>query len=285
LSPSEGSVWSSRRARALALVHRAPHAAEILTFYVGLLELQERVAGEAQALADAWVGPDGSDGETALLHPERLPVGPLLTSFTDFLGGLREIGTRPLAQACAHVLSTEEPRRRALLGGALSRHPEYSSPGDPVAPDTFLLRVFLEPIAAALASVHLHRFPELTTAESRRCPACRARPAVTVLGDRPDALGSRRMGCARCATEWRSSRRICPACGETHADRLVVHTTEAHPHVRVDECSSCQRYIKSFDLRKDGSAVAVVDDIATIELDLWARDRGLTRIGSGVLGS
>jgi formate dehydrogenase accessory protein FdhE len=285
LSPPEGSVWSSRRARARDLADRAAHAAEILTFYVDLLELQERVAEQAQPLADAWVGPDGSDGEVALLQPGRLPVDPLLASFTDFLGGLRAIGTPPMAQACARILSTEESRRRALLEGALSRHPEDSPPGDPAAPDTFLLRVFLEPVAAVLASVHLHRSPKLTSAESRRCPVCGARPAVTVLGDRPDALGSRRMGCARCATEWRSSRRVCPACGETHADRLVVHTTEAHPHVRVDECSSCQRYIKSFDLRKDGSTVAVVDDIATIELDLWARDRGLTRIGPGVLGS
>jgi formate dehydrogenase maturation protein FdhE len=55
------------------------------------------------------------------------------------------------------------------------------------------------------------------------------------------------------------------------------------PHVRLEECRSCSRYIKSFDRRADGSAVPVVDDLATIELDLWAREHGLKRLRANVL--
>ena len=42
--------------------------------------------------------------------------------------------------------------------------------------------------------------------------------------------------------------------------------------------------LKAADLRKDGSAEPVVDEIATVELDLWARERGLLKIQPNVLG-
>ena len=34
--------WAARRARAVELMRDAPHAEELLAFYVGLLEVQER---------------------------------------------------------------------------------------------------------------------------------------------------------------------------------------------------------------------------------------------------
>ena len=46
----------------------------------------------------------------------------------------------------------------------------------------------------------------------------------------------------------------------------------------------CRCYIKSVDLRADGDAVPVVDDIATVELDLWARERGLAKVSPNLLG-
>ena len=41
---SAGSPWSVRRARAVHLLGQVPHAEEILAFYVGLTEIQRRVA-------------------------------------------------------------------------------------------------------------------------------------------------------------------------------------------------------------------------------------------------
>ena len=52
----------------------------------------------------------------------------------------------------------------------------------------------------------------------------------------------------------------------------------------VDACDRCHRYIKTIDLSKDGLAVPCVDDIASLSLDLWARERGYTRIKNHVLG-
>jgi formate dehydrogenase maturation protein FdhE len=63
-----------------------------------------------------------------------------------------------------------------------------------------------------------------------------------------------------------------------------VHSAEAVPHVRVDECATCRRYLKTVDLRRRGDAVPLVEDLATPELDLWAREQGLAKGQANLFG-
>jgi FdhE protein len=51
----------------------------------------------------------------------------------------------------------------------------------------------------------------------------------------------------------------------------------------VDACDSCRRYVKTIDLTRDGTAVPIVDDIATLTLDLWARGQGYERLRPNLL--
>jgi FdhE protein len=76
---------------------------------------------------------------------------------------------------------------------------------------------------------------------------------------------------------------VCPACGQQEFDALPVYTATEFEHVRVDACDACRRYVKTIDLTKNGLAVPPVDDIATVALDLWARERGYTRLKANVL--
>jgi FdhE protein len=148
-------------------------------------------------------------------------------------------------------------------------------------PTDFHVRAFLEPLVTTLAAA----FVEAPSDQDRRqCFACSSLPQISVLRDRPDAVGARSLVCSMCATEWRFPRLTCTHCGETTANRLPVHTAESVPHVRIDTCLTCQRYLKSVDLRLQGDAVPIVDDVATVELDLWAKDQGLTKIRTNVLG-
>ena len=62
-----------------------------------------------------------------------------------------------------------------------------------------------------------------------------------------------------------------------------MFTAEQFPHVRIEACDICRTYLKTIDLTKDGRAVPVVDDIASISLDLWARDRGYTRLRASLV--
>ena len=116
-----------------------------------------------------------------------------------------------------------------------------------------------------------------------RCPRCAALPVAAVL--REEGHGAKRfLLCALCLQEWECLRIVCPACGEQDFDKLPVYTAEQFAHVRIDACDRCHHYVKTIDLTKDGLAVPCVDDIASVSLDLWARERGYTRVKSNIPG-
>jgi formate dehydrogenase maturation protein FdhE len=54
--------------------------------------------------------------------------------------------------------------------------------------------------------------------------------------------------------------------------------------VRIEECRAYQIYIKAVDLREVRRAAAVVDEFASVELDLWAGEQGLTKLQRNLLG-
>jgi FdhE protein len=53
--------------------------------------------------------------------------------------------------------------------------------------------------------------------------------------------------------------------------------------VRIEACDNCKRYLKTIDLTKDGHAVPIVDDIASVSLDLWAAEQGYSRLRANLL--
>jgi formate dehydrogenase maturation protein FdhE len=77
----------------------------------------------------------------------------------------------------------------------------------------------------------------------------------------------------------------CVACGETEGSKLVVLADpEQLPHLRVDACERCKRYIVSVDARLEGHAVPVVDEIAALPLDIAAVERGFTKVTPNLMG-
>ena len=251
-----------------------PHAEEILAFYVGLIEIQELVAG--QAPVELWSTlVRSAEGDFPRLSIERLPIDELLPRFDDFLTRVVDVGTDVIAEGGRALLAVDVSDRTSVLRAALE-HDE-----DEQAETGFCARAFLEALVTSLAATGAR---DMSSSSERRCFECGAPPGVAVLRDLPDALGSRSLVCSLCATEWRFTRLTCPHCGESDADQLLVHTAESVAHVRVDECRTCERYHKTVDLRVQGNASPVVDELATVELDLWARDRGLTKIRANVLG-
>ena len=76
----------------------------------------------------------------------------------------------------------------------------------------------------------------------------------------------------------------CPYCGEEDERKLAYFQSPAFPHVRVDACDSCRRYLKNVDLTKLGLAVPLVDEIAAAPLDAWAREHGYEKIELNLVG-
>jgi FdhE protein len=90
--------------------------------------------------------------------------------------------------------------------------------------------------------------------------------------------------CSLCSTEWPFRRVLCPNCGEENKDKLPIYTAQQIGSVRVDACDTCQTYLKSIDLTTDGHAVPVVDEIATVALNIWAEEHGYSKLEANLLG-
>jgi FdhE protein len=190
-------------------------------------------------------------------------LGDPLAAISDFLVWLdREPTTPPaLAEAAADLRRLDAAEWRRLLNRRLTPNPESRIPNpESVA---FVVEAVSQPFAEAGA-------------------CCRELPALGVL--REEGQGARRtLLCGLCLTEREYLRVVCPACGEQKFDALPVYTAEQFAHVRIDACDSCRRYLKTIDLSKDGLADPIVDDLASIAMDLWAREQGYVRTRPNLL--
>jgi len=256
------SLWAARRQRATQLLRDAGHAREILLFYADLTEVQQRVAERVPARE--WLDPMGSGSEPPLLRVEQIPAEALLLLFDDFLVDLQSVGTAVITAGSRALLEAGPAVRRSALVEAAGFH----------------ARAFLEPVLTTLVTANASEDHAIGSAY---CGGCGSLPVVGVLQDLPDALGARSLVCSLCASERRVDRLRCASCGETSPESLRLHTPGSVPWVRIEECLACRRYLKTIDLRRRGDAIPVVDELATVELDLWARERGLSKIQLNVL--
>ena len=115
------------------------------------------------------------------------------------------------------------------------------------------------------------------------CPFCGERPQVAVLRGEGEG-GKRSLICSLCSTEWDFRRLLCPHCGEEAERQLPVYTAEQFAHVRIEACDTCRTYIKSVDLTKNGLAVPVVEELATVALSVWAEEHEYTKLQLNLLG-
>jgi FdhE protein len=135
-----------------------------------------------------------------------------------------------------------------------------------------------------------------------RCPCCGGPPQLSFRSDAADPLvsGRRHLACARCGQHWSFSSSACPSCGETTGSKRTVYAERrdapvvgrdeegaqaaTFPHLRIDACASCQRYLIDVDLGRDPRAVPEVDELAALPLDLYATEHGLSKITPNLMG-
>lgn len=260
-----------------------PHAAELLAFYEDLLALQEPLS--VKASRSRWLGTVKSSSAPRL-HLDRLPTRPRERAFLAFVKRLPASSTVTL-QAIAERLIAEPAAARRLLENFLAGHAieAVAVTLDCAAPPLeFFPRAFMQPIAEALVRRAGYGQADYGDAQTS-CPYCGAPPLVSVIRDGPEIKGYRTLLCSLCTGEWSFLRSCCPNCREQQPDALPVwEDTDLLPHVRVEECRSCRTYLKRIDLRINGLAVPEVDELASVELDLWAGKRGMAKLQKNVLG-
>ena len=155
----------------------------------------------------------------------------------------------------------------------------------------FLARVVLQPYAEALrarggAEDSARGTRGLETRPGQTvCPFCGGPPQVAVLHtDKGADGGGRALVCGTCSTSWPVRRILCAHCGEEDEHHLGYFQTADPHHVRIDACETCRRYLKSVDLTRLGIAVPLVDEVASGALDIWAHERGYTKVTQNLIG-
>jgi formate dehydrogenase maturation protein FdhE len=290
--------YADRRKRAAELAERYDFAREPLALYAAVAEAQERTFERARA--------DRPTADTLAAYVVR-------AALPDVMGAVMAAGTETLREAVL-LRFHEGDLERMVTSWLRGEHQDGT--------DVFLARSATTPVLEALPDLSQGENPlqpphssqgenplqpphssqgenplqpphssqgenPLQPPQARFCPACGGSPQVSVFVDSGEALvtGQRRLVCARCANEWVYPRMTCVACGETEGSKLVVLADpEQLPHLRVDACERCKRYIVSVDARLEGHAVAVVDEIAAIPLDITAVERGFTKVTPNLMG-
>lgn len=152
-------------------------------------------------------------------------------------------------------------------------------------PAAMWLRVGSAPVLEGIARAAV----DSADADRSLCPVCEGMPQISAIVEESGEFmqGSPRyLICSRCAFWWRFARATCPTCGEHDPKQLGSYRADAWPWARIDSCQTCNSYIKTFDLRERGAGAVVplVDDFATIALDLWAQERALRRRAPSLAG-
>jgi FdhE protein len=111
------------------------------------------------------------------------------------------------------------------------------------------------------------------------CPTCGALPAMAQLVE-GDGGRVRLLACGCCATRWRYRRIGCPFCGSEAPDRLEVLELEGEVPLRLDACTECRGYLKTY--TDEGDEALFLADWPTLHLDVAAGNRGLRRLGASL---
>ncbi len=282
------TVWSDRRSRTAELRRRHTFASELLDFYGALLAVQQ----------DAFdVAKSAPPPVAALIAYVAEMVVPVVVDVSVAAGPVK------LRDAVARRLETTDPRDfvAAWIRGE-----------DQVMVDRYLARASLGPILEALG-------PEAAASsigvrDERHCPSCGGPPQLSyfALAGEDLAAGGRLLLCARCHGSWGYARMTCPGCGEDSSSRLPIFSEEGatsgergsvvrglqgrleghgaaehkavFPHIRIEACYTCRQYLLNVDLAADPAAVPLVDELAALPLDLYAREKGFSKIIPNLLG-
>lgn len=265
--------WDARIERARTLEKVYPFASEGLRFYERIAQAQKALYGEL-----------GSQfGRAKKQRPlgglrQEFDLFFLLPRFAPFLSVIEQCAPSALAQSAREMRAKNGDHSKEML--ARFWEVDSGSRAELEPSEALLSWVFLQPYAEYLADnteqLAINGTPSC-------CPLCSGRPQVGVLRQEGDGA-KRSLICVLCAHEWEYRRIVCPACGEEDVHKLAVYSAEGIAHVRVEACDTCRHYIKTVDLTKDGRAVPVVDELATIPLNLWAAEHGYAKSETNLLG-
>ena len=115
---------------------------------------------------------------------------------------------------------------------------------------------------------------ELAAWKQVLCPVCGSKPNLNLFKGDP----SQRLSvCSDCSCEWPVDRLRCSVCGKNEKNARAYFNNEGQEAFRIDTCETCQHYIKTIDSSRIGYPDPILEDLATLHLDVIATEKGFKR--------
>lgn len=272
--PDPLRVFATRavRLRAWAKAHAlAPY----LTFLAQLAEAQHTVVADSPGIdhPDAEAIARANEFGMPPLDRRRITKDPALAeTFDRFFGQLKTIeGPKAATEALARVATLQSEEHEVMVLNVYSE----VLPAETLAEHIYVaaaMQVHFVRLAGSLAPARL------VPVGDGLCPACGGSPSCSMVVGWPGAHGARFCHCFLCGALWNVVRIKCVLCSSTGG--IGYQEIEGGTGtVKAETCDRCQRWVKILQQQKDAAIEPLVDDIASLGLDLLMREGPYRRGG------
>ena len=271
------------RERIQQIKKKRPGYGKILDFYQSVKEAQEKVKASLKInsvqLAEEWKKLLSKEG-FSLIQKDDFPLD--LESSVKLFETLCQVGkdANPhLAGQLKRIKEAIDDKRidlKKLLRDGLKegrREEIVEELGLDKNVFLFLIQNSIRPsIEAGVEQIRSELDPE--TWLKGYCPICGSLPSLSLL---KEDVGKRYLLCSYCGYQWRTDRIFCPFCESKDQESLHYFYGEGEETHRIDLCDKCHQYIKTIDYRNLQESDPVLEDLATLHLDILASQKGYMR--------
>jgi FdhE protein len=268
------------RERIQQIKKKRPGYGKILDFYQSVKEAQEKVKAslkiDSVQLGKEWKKLLSKEG-FSLIQKDGFPLD--LESSVKLFETLCQVGrdANPhMAEQLKKIKEAIDDKRiglkKLVRGGLKEQRMEeiVEELGLDKKVFLFLIRSSTRPsIEAGVEQLRSELDPE--TWLKGYCPLCGSLPSLSLL---KEEVGKRYLLCSFCGYQWRIDRIFCPFCKNKDQESLHYFYGEGEETHRIDLCDKCHQYIKTIDTRNLQESDPVLEDLATLHLDILASQKG-----------
>jgi FdhE protein len=271
------------RERIQQIKKKRPAYGKILDFYQSVKEAQEKAKASSQIasiqLKKEWKKLLSQEG-FSLIQKEDFPLD--IESSARLFETLCQIGRDANPHMAAQIMKIKEAihdkkidLKKLLTSSSKEQRIEerVKEFGLDKTVFLFLIQTSIRPsIEAGVEQLRSELDPE--TWLKGHCPVCGSLPSLSLL---KEEVGKRYLLCSYCGYQWRMDRIPCPFCKNKDQESLHYFFGEGEETHRIDLCDKCHQYIKTIDTRNLQESDPVLEDLATLHLDLLASQKGYKR--------
>jgi len=271
------------RERIQQVKEKRPGYGKILDFYQSVKEAQEKAKASLKIasvqLKKEWKKLLSQEG-FSLIQKEDFPLD--IESSVRLFEILCQVGRETNPHMTAQITKIKEAiqnkginLKKLLMDGLKRQRIEKSVEELGLDKNVllFLIQSSIRPsIEAGVEQLRRELDPETWLKEY--CPVCGSLPVLSLL---KEEVGKRYLLCSYCGYQWRMDRIFCPFCKNKEQESLRYFFGEGEETHRIDLCDKCHQYIKTIDTRNLQESDPVLEDLATLHLDILASQKGYKR--------